>query len=75
MTIIADEPLNVYSIYPESGMPSQDKVIAVLHKGEACSVIYIRHSKDFQFYKIRLKDGREGYVQFGDKFRIVSKVD
>ncbi len=48
-------------------------VIAVLEKGDRGRVIHIRYSKDFMFYKIKLDDGRMGYVMYGDKFKVVKK--
>lgn len=72
--VLAEEAIKVYIDYPSSGTPSQDKVIAVLNQGESGYIIHTRYSKDFMFYKIRLKDGREGYVWFGDKFKVVSKT-
>jgi len=72
--VIAEEPTNVYADYPENGKPNQAKVITVLRQGETGDVIQTQYSKDFMFYKIRLKDGREGYVLFGDKFRVVPKT-
>jgi len=72
--VIAEEPVNVYKNYPQSGKPNQDEVITILRQGETGDVIQTRYSKDFMFYKIRLKDGREGYVLFGDKFRVVPKA-
>lgn len=74
MLVIAEGSIKVYKDYPESGTPSQDKVIAVLNQGETGDVIHTRYSKDFMFHKIRLKDGREGYVWFGDKFKVVPKT-
>lgn len=71
--IIVDAPTKVYKEYPEGGLPSQDKVVSVLNKDEVGDVLQVRYSKDFMYYKIRLKDGREGYVLFGDKFRVVPK--
>lgn len=71
--VIADAPTNVFKSYPDSGPPKQDEVIAVLSKDETGDVIHSRHSKDFMYYKIRLKDGREGYVWVGDKFRVENK--
>ncbi len=71
--IVAEEPTSVFKSYPDSGPPKQSEIIAVLSKGESCDVIHSRYSKDFMFYKIRLKDGREGYVWVGDKFRVVPK--
>lgn len=74
MMVIAEEPTRVFKGYPDSGPPKQDEVVAVLNKGETGAVIHSRYSKDFMFYKIRLKDGREGYVWVGDKFRVVPKA-
>lgn len=73
MIIVIDGQTKVYSEYPESGMPRQEKVITVLGKGVKCKVVTIRYSKDFQFYKIELQDGREGYIIFGDNFRVLSR--
>jgi len=73
MTVIADEPTKVFKSYPESGLPKQNEVVAVLNKGETGAVIHACYSKDFMFYKIRLKDGQEGYVWVGDKFRVEKK--
>lgn len=73
MTVVAEEPTRVFKTYPDSGPPKQDEVITVLNKGEAGAVIHSRYSKDFMYYKIRLKDGREGYVWVGDKFKVEKK--
>jgi uncharacterized protein YgiM (DUF1202 family) len=73
MMVVAEEPTKVFRGYPDSGPPKQDEVVAVLDKGESGTVIHSRHSKDFMYYKIRLKDGREGYVWVGDKFRVEKK--
>ena len=74
MQVIAEGSTRVYKDYPDSGIPNQDKVIAILNQSETGDVIHQRYSKDFMFYKIRLKDGREGYVWFGDKFRVVPRT-
>lgn len=73
LMVIADDQTRVFKEYPENGPPQQDKVIAVLQVGEACEVIHARYSKDFMFYKVRLKSGQDGYVWVGDKFRVVPK--
>ena len=72
-TVVAEEPTRVFKTYPDSGPPKQDEVITILNKGETGVVIHSRYSKDFMYYKIRLKDGREGYVWVGDKFRVEKK--
>lgn len=72
--VVAEEPTRVFKSYPDSGPPKQDEEIAILNKGETGVVIHSRYSKDFMFYKIRLKDGREGYVWVGDKFSVVPET-
>jgi len=71
--VIVEEPTRVYKNYPDSGPPNQNEVITVLTKGETGAVIHSRYAKDAMYYKIRLKDGRKGYVMFGDKFRVEKK--
>jgi hypothetical protein len=76
LIVIADEPTRVFKDYQEVTYRNQgkDQVIAVMNKGETAEVITERYTKDYMFYKIRLKDGRVGYVWVGDKFRVVSKT-
>lgn len=74
MIVVAEDSVSVYKSYPESGIPDKNTVIAVLSKGETGDVIKTEHSKDFMFYKIRMNDGMEGYVWFGDKFKVVEKL-
>lgn len=67
--IVIKEPSPVYEDYPEGGPPTS-KVIAVLEKGERKEVIHTRWSKDCEWFKVRLKDGRIGYVGWNAKFSI-----
>jgi hypothetical protein len=73
LTIVADQPTKVYKQYPGSGPPHQDQVVTILNTGESADVIDEEFSKDYMFYKIRLKDGRIGYLWLGDGFRVVPK--
>src|SRR5690242_18405118 len=69
--VVADEPTPVYSDYPAGGLPKENLTIAVLQKGESVDVITARYSKEFMFYKVRLKDGRKGFVMYhASKFRV-----
>ena len=72
MIVVADEPTKIYKDYPASGPPNQNDVVGTLGKGETGVVLTTRYSKDFMYYKIKLKDGREGYVWFGDKFKVIT---
>jgi len=67
--LIAETPTSVYGDYPSDG-PPHAKVIAVMSKGDIAGVIYTRYAKDAAYYKVRLKDGREGYVGWDGKFKI-----
>jgi len=51
----------------------QKQIIATLVQGNVSEVIQERYSKDFMYYKIKLSDGRKGYVWVGDKFNVVAK--
>jgi hypothetical protein len=72
-TIIAYGDVPVYENYPSSGPPMQKQIIATLVQGNVSEVIQERYSKDFMYYKIKLSDGRKGYVWVGDKFNVVAK--
>ena len=63
--LIAETPTSVYEDYP-SGGPPRAKVIAVMNKGDTAAIIHTRYAKDAAYYKVRLKDGREGYVLWED---------
>jgi hypothetical protein len=63
--------VEVYETFPKS--EPGNKVVAVLNAGESAPVLATRHSKEFMFYRVRLADGREGYVMFGDDFKLEQK--
>lgn len=71
--LTAETPTPVYEDYPSSGQPRAN-VIAVLNKGEKAEIIHARYAKDAAYYKVRLNDGREGYVGWEGKFKIESKI-
>ena len=72
MIVVAEESTKIYKSYPASGPPNPNDVVGILGKGETGVVVTTRYSKDFMYYKIKLKDGLEGYVWFGDKFKVVT---
>lgn len=67
-TVRASGTVEVYETFPKN--EPGNKVIAVLKAGDSAPVMATRHSKEFMFYKIRLADGSEGYVMFGDDFKV-----
>jgi hypothetical protein len=70
--VIAEGPTRILSDY-RAGEPADEKlVIAVLQNGESADVITARSVKDAMVYKVRLKDGRKGFVSpDAGKFRLV----
>ncbi len=67
----ASGKVEVYETFPKS--EPGNKIVAVLSAGDSAPVLATRHSKEFMFYRIRLADGREGYVMFGDDFKLEQK--
>ena len=67
----ASGKVDVYETFPKS--EPGNKIVAVLSAGESAPVLATRHSKEFMFYRIKLADGREGYVMFGDDFKVEQK--
>ena len=74
LVILIEAPTSVYEDYPKGGPPDA-KVIAILNKGEKVEVINSRWAKDFEYFKIRLKDGRTGYVGWDGKFSVESRTE
>lgn len=62
-------------VEPEWKDAPGNQVITILQKGERGRVIHVRYSKSCMFHKIKLDDGRAGYIMFGDKFRILTTID
>ncbi len=67
----ASGKVDIYQTFPKS--EPGNRVVGTLNPGESAPVLATRHSKEFMFYKIRLADGREGYVMFGDEFKVEKK--
>lgn len=73
LIVIVDGPTQVFKEYPESGVPDKNQVITIINKGENYEVVKTNYSKDFMFYKIKLNDGRVGYLWSGDDFHVKDK--
>ena len=70
--VIIQAPTSMYEDYPKSGPPTA-KVIAILNKGETAEVIHVRWAKDCEYLKVRVKDGRTGYIGWDGNYKIVPK--
>lgn len=49
---------------PDWEYSSNNKILAQLQKGIIVELIHKRYSKDAMFYKIKTKDGLEGYIMW-----------
>jgi hypothetical protein len=56
---------------PECSFYKGVKEIAVLDKGDRAQIIGVRYPKDCMVYKIKLANGRAGYITHGDKFKVI----
>ena len=68
--VIIEGPTDLLS-QPDTKDTLGNTVVATLQSGDKGKVIHTRYSKSFMFYKIKLDDGRTGYVMYGDKFKVV----
>ena len=68
--IVIEGPTKVLS-EPECSFYKEVKEIAVLDKGDNAKVIGVRYPKDCMVYKIKIADGRVGYITYGDKFKVI----
>lgn len=71
---IIDKPTEVMEEpYPKHYGEKTTRVIGTLQPGQEVKVINYRYNKDFRAYKVRLPDGRVGYIIGGNEFHIVKK--
>ena len=70
--IVVEGPTKVLSD-PECSFYKGAKEIAVLDKGDKVTVIGVRYPKDCMVYKIKLADGRIGYITYGDNFKVIEE--
>jgi len=78
LIVVINEPTNVLAAPSlqeyEKGSSGPPNVVTVLKKGETAEVIGKEYGKSYLAYKIRLSDGRTGYIiSYGDKFRVVHR--
>jgi hypothetical protein len=66
--VTVERPTNVLEKpFPEnypSTNPEPNAVIAVLEKGVTVELLGDKHGKDYKVYKVRLNDGRTGYILY-----------
>ncbi len=70
-TIIIQEPTELLQKADIKDAPG-NKVLSILGKGMTGKIVDTKYSKDFMFYKIKMEDGRTGYVMHGDNLKVIS---
>ena len=53
---------------PPENFKSDTGMIDMLHRGDQVQVLRITSETSYKAYRIRLRDGREGYIFFGQDF-------
>jgi hypothetical protein len=51
----------------------ENRVLAVLEKGDKVDILSHQYGKDYLAYEVRLSDGRKGYVLHGNPMKIVER--
>ena len=67
---VIQQTVTVYESYPYGGFDNESKVIDTIHAGEVVEIIHVRYSKDAMFFKVRLENGKKGYILWGPKLGV-----
>jgi len=72
--VVVQAPVEVFEKpFPKQYAGTTNQVIETLQKGQEVRVLGSEYGKDFLAYKVRLADGRVGYLIAGDEFKIIKK--
>jgi hypothetical protein len=75
MSVVIEGPVKLLkNPYPQdypSTNPQNNEIIAVLKKGDEGDVLAFSHGKDFKVYKVKMKNGKIGYLISGDNFKVI----
>ena len=61
LEVVIRLPVEDYAEYSANGV-RKSLVIGVIPAGTKIQVLDTRYSKDFMFYKVKMNDGRKGYI-------------
>jgi hypothetical protein len=59
--------------YPSTN-PQPNEIVTILNKGDEGEVLSYTYGKDYKAYKVKMKDGKSGYLISGDNFRLETKL-
>ncbi len=58
--------------YPSTN-PQPNEIISMLKNGDEGEVLDSIYGKDYKAYKVKMKDGKTGYLINGDNFKVLKK--
>ncbi len=64
---------NPYPFNYPSTKPQPNEIITILDKGDKGYVLDVSYGKDYKVYKVRMEDGKTGYLINGDNFKILQQ--
>lgn len=70
--LVLEEQADVYARAhprPEEDTRHENAVISTVRRGESVELLGTEYKKDYAAYRVRLKDGRVGYLMSGVQFR------
>jgi hypothetical protein len=68
--VLVDKPLHIYQGAEPPWRDHNNPPIASAAEHDTLSVTRIRYEKDYMVVRVKLADGREGYVFSGDGFHL-----
>jgi hypothetical protein len=68
--VVIDKPLHIYKSVEPPWRKQSNAPIASAAERDTLSVSRIRYEKDYMVVRVRLADGREGYIFSGDAFHL-----
>lgn len=63
---------NPYPIDYPSTNPQPNEIVSILKVGDQGRVLDITYGKDYRVYKVKMNDGKTGYLVGGDTFKILT---
>jgi hypothetical protein len=68
--VVVDKPLHIYQSAELPGRNHTNTPLTSATEHDTLSVMRIRYEKDYMVVRVKLADGREGYVFSGDGFHL-----
>jgi len=70
--VVVTDILEVYATSEPPGRDHSHLVVASVTPAETLKVLRLRYGKDYMVIRVKLPNGQQGYIFYGDHFRIIS---